>query len=134
MGKRKVLVVEDEIHLRIFIVTVFETAGYEVVSARNGAEGFEKAKRYLPDLISIDLMMPKEGGIHLFQQLKREETLKHIPVMVVSAISTETFAHSLELLKAMAGDSLPGPQAYVEKPPNPEVLLRTAESLLNPSG
>lgn len=128
--RRLVLVVDDEMHLRLFIGAVFETAGFRTLLARDGAEGLQKAREARPDLISLDLMMPNEGGIRMFKELKADESLRRVPVMIVSAVGGATFDHALEMLRVATGGPLPGPEAYVEKPPKPEALLAAAGRLL----
>ena len=130
MAKR-VLVVDDEMHLRLYIKAVFETAGYETAMARNGEEGLAKAREFRPDLVSLDLMMPGEGGIRLFRNLRADPELGGVPVMVVSAIAGGTFEHALRALRAGAGGKpWADPEAYVEKPPTPQSLLDAAARAL----
>ena len=134
---RRVLVVDDEMHLRLYIAAVFETAGYETMTARDGEEGFRKAEEWKPDLVSLDLMMPNEGGIKLFQRLKADAELKDAGVLVVSAIAGDAFRHSLAMLRggtAGGGGQLPDVDGYVEKPPSPESLLREAGRILEARG
>jgi len=137
-GRGRVLVVDDEMHLRLYIAAVFETAGYETMTARDGEEGFRKAREWKPDLVSLDLMMPNEGGIKLFQRLKTDAELDKAGVLVVSAIGGETFRHSLKLvqsgMQSRDGVRLPDVDGYVEKPPSPEALLREAERILDARG
>ncbi len=134
-GRGRVLVVDDEMHLRLYIKAVFETAGFETATARDGDEGFRKALEWKPDLVSLDLMMPGEGGIRLFQRLKADPQLSRAKVLVVSAIADGAFRHSLALIRAGAGGAapLPEPDGYVEKPPRPETLLAEAERILQPT-
>ncbi|MEM2982764.1 MAG: response regulator, partial [Candidatus Bathyarchaeia archaeon] len=94
MDKKKVLVVEDEMDMRIFLTTLLETSGYRPIVALNGEEGEKKAISERPDLILLDVMMPREGGIKLFRKLKTDPSLSQIPVVVISAISKKTFLHS----------------------------------------
>jgi len=131
-GRGRVLVVDDEMHLRLYIKAVFETAGFETATARDGDEGFSKALEWKPDLVSLDLMMPGEGGIRLFQRLKSHPELSRAGILVVSAVADEAFRHSLALIRAGAGGAapLPAPDGYVEKPPRPAVLLAEAERIL----
>jgi CheY-like chemotaxis protein len=126
----KVLVVDDELSLRLFIAAVFETAGYETATARNGAEGAQKAREMRPDLISLDLMMPGQGGLKMYRELKADKELAAVPVMVVSAVSGKTFDHAVRALSAGLGADLPPPDAYLEKPPSPEAILAEARRLL----
>jgi CheY-like chemotaxis protein len=126
----KILVVDDELSLRLFIAAVFETAGYVTATAKNGAEGTQKAREMRPDLISLDLMMPGQGGLKMYRELKADPELAKVPVMVVSAVSGKTFGHAMSSLSVGLGTDLPPPDAYLEKPPSPETLLAEARRLL----
>ncbi|OGI07487.1 MAG: hypothetical protein A2Y40_07195 [Candidatus Margulisbacteria bacterium GWF2_35_9] len=86
MGKKKILIVDDEMDMRIFISTLMETSGYKAVATRNGKDGIRKAGDILPDLIILDVMMPGEGGVQMYRQLKTDNTLKNIPVIMLSAV------------------------------------------------
>jgi CheY-like chemotaxis protein len=130
MDKKKVLVVDDELDMRIFISTVFETSSYEAIAARDGKDGLAKAREHLPDLIILDIMMPGEGGVLMYRHLKSDETLKSIPVIMLSGVGKQTFFHYLKMMNIQPDDAIPKPEAYVEKPPNPEELLEIAASLL----
>ena len=133
MDKKKVLVVDDELDMRIFISTVFETSGYEAVTARDGKEGLAKAMKLLPDLIILDIMMPGEGGVQMYRHLKSDDALRHIPVLMLSGVEKQTFFHYLKMMNIQPDDAIPEPEAYVEKPPKPNELLEIAESLLRPA-
>lgn len=133
MAKR-VLVVDDEMHLRLYIKAVFESAGYETAMAKNGEEGLARAREFMPDLVSLDLMMPGEGGIRLYRNLRSDPALGRVPVMVVSAIAGGTFEHALRAVRTGADTPLPDPEAYVEKPPTPQSLLDAAARALAAGG
>lgn len=133
MAKR-VLVVDDEMHLRLYIKAVFESAGYETAMAKNGEEGLARAREFMPDLVSLDLMMPGEGGIRLYRNLRSDPELGRVPVMVVSAIAGGTFEHALRAVRTGADTLLPDPEAYVEKPPTPQSLLEAAARALGARG
>ena len=61
--RKKILIVDDDLDVRIYVRTLFETSGYAPVVTRNGIEGLLKAKEILPDLIILDVMMPEAGGV-----------------------------------------------------------------------
>jgi CheY-like chemotaxis protein len=128
---KKILFVDDELDMRIFISTVLKTQGYEAVAARNAVEGLRKARELEPDLIVMDVMMPQAGGVTLFQEIKKDERLKHVPVVMLTGVSEKAFAHHLKMLNIRIDDSLPPPDAYIEKPLNPELLIATIERLLS---
>jgi CheY-like chemotaxis protein len=130
VGKKKILFVDDELDMRIFLSTVLKTEGYEAVAARNAIEGIQKARDLGPDLVIMDVMMPQAGGVTLFQELKKDERLKHLPVIMLTGVSEKAFSHHLHMLNVRMDESLPPPEAYMEKPLNPELLVATIERLL----
>ena len=130
MGKKKILFVDDELDMRIFLSTVLKTEGYEAVAARNALEGIKKAHDVCPDLIIMDVMMPQAGGVTLFQELKKDAQLSHVPVIMLSGVSEKAFSHHLKMLNVRLDDSLPPPDAYMEKPLEPARLVATIERLL----
>jgi CheY-like chemotaxis protein len=130
MKKRKILVVDDELDMRTFITTLLETSGYRPVVAVNGEEGVQKARETKPAAIILDVMMPREGGIQMYRELKTDEELKNIPVVMLSAIAKKTFFHSQKVLNTYRGQQVPEPAAYIEKPPETEELLQALEQCL----
>ena len=130
MNKKKVLIVDDEIDMRIFLSTLFETSGYTPVMTRDGKEGVRMARDVNPDLIILDIMMPGEGGVQMYKQLKNDNNLKNIPVIMLSAIARKTFNHYLKMLNVGLDTAIPAPEFYLEKPPEAEELLRTIEGLI----
>ena len=130
MGKKKILIVDDEMDMRIFMSTLFETSGYKAVATRDGKDGIRKAKDILPDLIILDVMMPGEGGVQMYRQLKTDKTLKDIPVIMLSAVAKKTFIHYLKMLNIQLNNSIPYPDAYMEKPPEAEELLKITGKLI----
>jgi CheY-like chemotaxis protein len=130
VSKKKILFVDDELDMRIFISTVLKTGGFEGVPARNAIEGLQKARERIPDLIIMDVMMPQAGGVILFQELKKDDRLKHIPVIMLTGVSEKAFSHHLKMLNIRVDESLPPPDAYVEKPLDPEKLIAKIKELL----
>jgi CheY-like chemotaxis protein len=130
VGKQKILFVDDELDMRIFLSTVLKTEGYEAVAARNALEGIKKARDVCPDLIIMDVMMPQAGGVTLFQELKKDPQLSHVPVIMLSGVSEKAFSHHLKMLNVRIDDSLPPPDAYMEKPLNPDLLLANIRRLI----
>ena len=130
MNKKTVLIVEDEMDMRIFISTLLETSGYTPVVTRDGKEGLIKARDVSPDLIILDVMMPGEGGVQMYRQLKTDQTLKAIPVIMLSAVAQKTFSHYLNMVNARLDRPIPRPEAYIEKPPEADDLLQMAARLI----
>jgi CheY-like chemotaxis protein len=131
MENRKILVVDDESDMRIFLSTVVETMGFEPIVAGNGPEALKKARALHPALVVLDVMMPGiEDGLRTYQQFREDEGLGRTPIIMVSAIARKTFFHSIRLLKPLSGRQLPEPDAYMEKPPDAAELNRLIITLL----
>ena len=127
MPNAKILVVDDEQDMLIIMQTTLEDAGFEVVTAENSPEGKNLLASEIPDLVVTDIMMPGEGGVFMYRHLKTDERLKHVPVIMHSGVEKDSFYHYLNMLNAQTKGAIPPPDAYIEKPPNPEELLKTAK-------
>jgi CheY-like chemotaxis protein len=131
MKNKKILVVDDESDMRIFVSTVVETLGFEPIAAENGAEALQKAGLDPPALVILDVMMPKiDDGIQTYQQFKSDQKLSRVPVIMLSAIAKKTFFHSIRMLSPRQGSQLSEPEAYMEKPPDAQELSRLITELL----
>lgn len=128
--RKKVLVVDDEMDMRVFITTLLETNGYRPLSAVNGKEGLELALEKKPSLVILDVLMPKESGITMYRELRTHAELKRIPVIVCTAVSKKTFFHSQKVLDEYKGEKIPEPEAYIEKPPEPDEILEAIQKAL----
>jgi len=82
---RRILVVDDEVELLKAMSIRLKASGYEVITAQDGQEGLEKAKRLIPDLIVLDVLMPKLDGYEVCRLLKFDEKYKYIPVIMLTA-------------------------------------------------
>jgi len=127
---KKVLVVDDELDMRIFVSTLLETSGYKPLTAVDGKEGMMVARREKPSVVILDVMMPNESGIGMYRELKNDPELKDVPVIMVSALSKKTFYHSQKVLDEYKGENVPEPSAYIEKPPEPDELLEAIQNCL----
>ena len=128
--RKRVLVVDDELDMRVFAITLLETNGFKPLSAEDGIQGLEMARKEKPSLIILDVMMPRESGVTMYRELKMDPTLKDIPVIMLSALSKKTFLHSQRVLDEYKGEEVPEPAAYIEKPPEPEELLEAIQNSL----
>ncbi len=87
--KTQILVVEDENVSLELLVLRLENEGYGVTTARDGEEGLKLAREEKPDIILLDLMLPKLDGFKLCRMLKFDNRYKHIPVIILSALAEE---------------------------------------------
>jgi len=81
---KKILLIEDEEIIYILLQKKLTSAGYEVYIAKDGEEGLEKAREIVPDLILLDVVMPRKSGFEVMEELREDENLKDIPVVVIS--------------------------------------------------
>ncbi|MBN2396914.1 MAG: response regulator [Deltaproteobacteria bacterium] len=129
MSKR-VLTVDDDPDISIFVKTVLEENGYIPLVARNGEAGLAMARDEAPDLIILDVLMPKQSGIRMYRELKTDESLKNIPVIILSGIAKRTFLRSQEALTEFGDQPVPEPNVYIEKPVEPLELAETVKRLI----
>ncbi|MDP6686290.1 MAG: response regulator [Candidatus Omnitrophota bacterium] len=121
MDKKKILIVDDERDIRKMLRLRLEALNYEVEEASNGSEGLDKARSIEPDLIILDLMLPKIDGFKVCRMLKFDNKHKHIPVIMFTASAD---AKNAEIGKEVCAD------AYILKPFEMQELLNKIEKLL----
>lgn len=118
----KVLIVEDDVFLSKMYAKKFQIAGYEVEVAHDGLEALAKVKTFSPDLILMDILMPRLSGIEALDKLKADSATKHIPVIMATNLSTTDDAQTA--LKK-------GAVKYIVKSEvTPTQLVQTASSYL----
>jgi len=88
MKGKKILVVDDEEKIRELLELRLSAEGYEVIQAQHGEEGIEYARKYVPDLILMDVMMPRMDGPEAVRHLQEDPAMKDIPVIFLTAIIT----------------------------------------------
>lgn len=121
MDKKKILLVDDEEDLRKMLKFRLEALEYDVLEAKDGQQGLERARSDKPDLIILDLMLPKIDGFKVCRMLKFDERYKNIPVIMFTARAQK---EDEELGKQMGAD------AYITKPFEPEVLMKEIKKLV----
>jgi len=124
MGQKKILVVDDEADLIMMVQMRLEANEYEVISANDGEEGLEKAKNEKPDLILLDVMMPKINGYQVCTILKQDAQYNKIPIILFTGKAQDDFEK--------AGKKA-GADAFITKPFDPPDLLSKVEELLKKS-
>jgi CheY-like chemotaxis protein len=118
----KILVVDDEPDVATYLASVLEDAGMRVEVAHDGDEGLAAIRREPPDLISLDLVMPRKSGIRLLAELRRHREWSRIPVVVVTAHARDPEVRS-GLDSVLAESTMTGPSLYLEKPVTPDSYL-----------
>ena len=121
MAKKRVLVVDDEIDLVMLVQLRLEASGYEVIVAYDGQEGLTKAQKEKPDLIILDLMMPRMDGYKVCGLLKADARYNKIPIIVYSARGQQ---EDIKLAEEV------GANAYILKSIETQELLDKIKELL----
>ncbi len=145
---KQVLVVDDDQNTVKYLSVVLSENGYDPVSACDGKEGLEQVKKVKPDLMVLDVMMPKKTGFSLFKQLKKDEQFKDIPVLMltgVAGILEEQEQHKDETsekpydslreslkkaIREMRDEGLIKPEMFVDKPVDPEAFIAKVKQLI----
>ena len=128
--RKKVLSVDDDPDIISFVVTVLEENDYIPLEANNGEEALAKIREEKPDLVILDVLMPRQSGIKMYRELKTDDSLKNIPVIILSGITRRTFLRSQEALTEFGGQNVPEPEAYIEKPVAPEELAEMIQKII----
>lgn len=81
---KKILLIEDEELIITLLQRKLEKEGYKVFVARDGVEGMEKVRKETPDIVLLDIVMPRMGGLEVLEELRRDKKLRSIPVIVIS--------------------------------------------------
>lgn len=121
---KKVLVADDEPTIRRLVSRTLTGKGFEVVEAADGEEALMKVTTDKPDVVILDVMMPKLDGWEVRDAMRRDPNLKEIPIIILSAVGE--FEDQLRGLESGAED-------YITKPFAPEELVEAVTSILNPS-
>jgi CheY-like chemotaxis protein len=117
-----ILVVDDDPDAREFIGTVLSDAHANTLEAEDGVKALEVARREKPDLITLDITMPNKTGAEVYEEMRRDDVLRDIPVCIVSG--------QPELRKLIYQRVVPPPDGYLDKPIHENDLLRSVKKIL----
>ena len=126
--KKKILIVDDDPDILAAIGAVLEARNYGIVTARDGEEGLAELKKEKPDLMILDLLMPRKDGFAVCKELKDPRWSKYsdMPILILTSIREEVSRRRYELETGLSLDV----DDYVEKPIDPFLLVERVENLL----
>jgi len=128
-SEKRILVVDDEPDVRNFLAACIEDAGFIVETAEDGMAALEKIEANVPDLMTLDMVMPRRSGISLMRKLRRNEAWADIPVIVITAhAKDELGSGDVKELQAFAARHRP--KFTFEKPITPEKLVKAIAGIL----
>jgi CheY-like chemotaxis protein len=121
---KKILIVDDEADARTYLDVLFRENGYETVFAVDGDEAMSKVKEFKPDLISLDIIMPRESGQKFYRDLMKDPEFSKTPVIICSAVTRykELFSRDYK--------TMPKPFAFVDKPIDKDELLKIVKEAI----
>ncbi|MDJ0784429.1 MAG: response regulator [Desulfosarcinaceae bacterium] len=128
-AKSRILVVDADLDMRIYLCNLLNAGGFDVIEAGSREEGLAQARRWHPDLIVLDALLPVGRGLQLFHHLRTDRHLYQVPVVVLSRLDPKTLNHYHVFRKDCGDPHIPGPDAYLNRPPEAETLLETVGRL-----
>jgi CheY-like chemotaxis protein len=111
-----------------YLIWALEDNGYDVCSASNASDGLELIRSEQPDLICIDILMPKETGYSLYRKIKEDESLKDIPVLIITGMNIER--DNARFVVGGRPDVDLKPDGYIEKPVDIPQFVKTIKELV----
>ena len=123
-GKKHILVIDDEPDVRTYLATLLQDNGYSVATADDGEQGWQQVQKTKPDLITLDITMPEQSGVRTYRDLKADDALGKIPVVVITAVGEPMH----DFLKGR--HQVPNPEGFMAKPIDQEALLKMLRDLL----
>ncbi|MBU8934336.1 MAG: response regulator [candidate division Zixibacteria bacterium] len=124
-ANKMILVVDDEADVRKFLKAALIEAGFDVETASDGFEALKQVKKNIPDLISLDLVMPKKSGARFYHDLSRNPKWANIPIIIVTGHARDESGRSD--LKEL---TMSGPGIYLEKPVKPDNYIAAVKNIL----
>jgi CheY-like chemotaxis protein len=128
-SEKRILVVDDEPDVRNFLATCIEDAGFQVETACDGAQALEKLQADPPDLMTLDMVMPRVSGITLMRQIRGMEQFARLPVIVITAHAHDELG-SEDIREFAAFTSGLRPRYTMEKPVTPQKLVGAISEIL----
>jgi len=126
--KQRILIIDDEPDLLMYLKTFLEDQGFEVSCAEDVPSAFQMIHREKPDLVCLDIMMPIQSGISFYEHLRRDVLSQQIPVIIISGLSEESLKPSVQEL--IAGGTIGKPFRFLNKPVDLDLLLSAIREAL----
>jgi two-component system alkaline phosphatase synthesis response regulator PhoP len=121
MANKKVLIVDDEIHIVHVVAIKLRNNGYDVISAENGAQAFKLVQEEKPDIVVTDFQMPVMNGMELIEKLRQDKAVESLPIILLTARGFAITDEQRQQLQV---------SAVLSKPFSPKDLLRNIEDVL----
>jgi len=127
---KKIMVIDDEPDILIYLMTALEDNGYETCTIEENESIRKAVLDKKPDLIVLDIMMPRRSGISMYKELRTISAFKNIPIALISGMSQAKDFMEEGLKKLIGDDTIPPPDGFIEKPIRLPALMKIVEQLL----
>jgi len=131
VARKHVLIVEDEPDFAALLQSILRNAGYTAATAYNSEDALLQVRSTRPNVITLDMQMPRESGAMFYRKLKGDEKLRDIPVVVVTGVTRDDTDMKTLVRSLLEPDNVPHPEAYLEKPVDGPSLLKTIEEAIS---
>jgi CheY-like chemotaxis protein len=130
----RALIIDDEPDIVFYLTVLLEDNGYEAVSATDPDEGLHRAEADPPDIILLDIMMPRKTGVTVYRDIKQNPRLCGIPVFIVSAFTRTRDFPAQQFQSMLKEFGLPEPEGYIDKPIDRDALLEKIQTVMAARG
>jgi two-component system phosphate regulon response regulator PhoB len=127
----KIMVIDDEVDIQSYLRAAFEDNGYDTCSLEEKESIPDAIRKHKPDLIILDIMMPRRSGVSIYLELRTSTAFRDIPIVMISGISPVKDFMSEGLDKLIDDKAISPPDGFIEKPIKLAPLMETAEKLLH---
>lgn len=123
------MIVDDERDIAVYLSTLLEANGFRPTVAESVDSAYELVDQLRPDLICLDIMMPRESGLSMYERLRRDKKLKKIPVMIISGMGQNG---TFDFRRYVTDPKIAEPDCFMEKPIEPEQFIQAVNRLIEP--
>jgi len=130
---KKILIIDDEPDVVLYLKTILEDRNYDSRVAYDADSGMKIALEYMPDLIFLDIVMPKKSGVSFYKEIKEHKRLKDIPVAVISGVGNAYGLGGSKFRSVIPDSRITEPQGFFEKPLDVGALIKFLDGLMGHS-
>ena len=131
---KTIMIIDDEEDIRTYLMAVLEDGGFQTCTANEEENVVEALQREQPDLVLLDIMMPRRSGISIFRDLRTTTGVAHVPVALISGIEKATGFFNGAINDLLDGIEVKPPDGFIEKPIQIQQLLEVVETILKTKG
>jgi two-component system, OmpR family, phosphate regulon response regulator PhoB len=124
---KKIMIIDDEPDIQLYLMALLEDHGYEASTLSGGENITQAVRRIKPDLIILDIMMPKRSGLSMYKELRATSEFQDIPIAMISGMTPDQIENSLK--QRMTDNAIPPPESFIEKPIDIDKFIKYIKKL-----